>query len=759
MVLVTFDAVRVNKVVCKRLPEEIEPFTGTTPTVGEIETLVQFCVLHENVDALLYAIDDGFAVKKIILHGVVVPTVTVMVAVALFVSPIAVSRYVFAEIRGPVETKPDGRAEEMTGLEFCVMRLVMQFSVTHLRVADPPEITEAGTALNEVMVQGSKPSSSAEAENGLIHISAITRTAHKNIFFICALYHIDRFCQIPIFDLQKSLGYKNSKLFCALKFFLRGQATFLNKKTKTMKKGYFFSVMAILCLTATAFFSTPSRAQQTGPTINYQKFFGGSGDDFIYKIMPTSDGGFLFLGKTNSSDGDFPGNYGGYDASIVKTDAEMNMEWSGHYGGNKDEEFRDGTTADFGYIVVGSTTTSNQGDDVVGQHGAAGVSDYWVVKIAFDGTLLEQICLGGDTTDEGHSITRISQTTVMVGGNAMSNKNDDDNTSDVTGNHGGYDAWFATLNAETLELISQKTFGGSGDDYVTDLIYDGTVFCTMTGNTNSLDGDWEGYTSAGTITGTTLRFSANNYLINVRSILSENGNNYINCIEESSNGMYVYGGTSNSNMWSFDLTQDHLSQNWSGENGGSDIDTLIGMCVAEEHMIAVGGTKSSDGDITVNQGGYDFVLIRKNGSGDLIWIKTSGGTGNDIAESIVATGNGSYLVAGSSDSNDGDMSGNKGGVDGCVISYYGGFGTFDENIQSNLSVQIYPNPLSESAMISFNNIQPVEYTVMDVVGRVLAKHKVTENVVTFERNNLPNGVYFFHIVSTNETITEKVIIQ
>lgn len=52
-VLVEDVAVRVKVVVVVRFPEEMEPFTGTEPTVGEIDAVVQFEVVQAMVDAVL----------------------------------------------------------------------------------------------------------------------------------------------------------------------------------------------------------------------------------------------------------------------------------------------------------------------------------------------------------------------------------------------------------------------------------------------------------------------------------------------------------------------------------------------------------------------------------------------------------------------------------------------------------------------------------------------------------------------------------
>ncbi len=110
-------AVRVKVVVVVRLPEEMEPLVGTPLMVGEMEAEVQFEVVQAMVDAVLYGMDEGVVVKVLIVQGERVPTDTVVVAVTLLFSPIAVRRYVLVVVSAPVATWPEASGEEMTGVD------------------------------------------------------------------------------------------------------------------------------------------------------------------------------------------------------------------------------------------------------------------------------------------------------------------------------------------------------------------------------------------------------------------------------------------------------------------------------------------------------------------------------------------------------------------------------------------------------------------------------------------------------------------
>jgi hypothetical protein len=97
---------------------------------------------------------------------------------------------------------------------------------------------------------------------------------------------------------------------------------------------------------------------------------------------------------------------------------------------------------------------------------------------------------------------------------------------------------------------------------------------------------------------------------------------------------------------------------------------------ADGGYIIVGITNSNDGDVSGNHGGYsDVWVVKLNGTGNLQWQKCLGGTNYDKGFSIQQTSDGGYIMAGSTDSNDGDVSGNHGGGDDVWVAKLDGVGT------------------------------------------------------------------------------------
>ncbi len=220
----------------------------------------------------------------------------------------------------------------------------------------------------------------------------------------------------------------------------------------------------------------------TNGTLQWQKCLGGTKDDGANTVLQTSDGGYLAGGYVLSDDGDVTSNHGYYDAWIVKLNTTGSIDWQKTYGGSGEEDARTVIhTDDGGFLFAGYTNSTN--GDVVGNHGDY---DTWIVKINATGTIDWQKTYGGSGDDEAESVIRTSDGEYLVSG--YTNSND----GDVTGNHGGYDAWIIKIDANG-NLKWQKTVGGTEDDDArsTAVQVDNSTYL-ISGSTYSNDGDVTG---------------------------------------------------------------------------------------------------------------------------------------------------------------------------------------------------------------------------------------------------------------------------
>src|SRR6185436_13405537 len=73
-------------------------------------------------------------------------------------------------------------------------------------------------------------------------------------------------------------------------------------------------------------------------------------------------------------------------------------------------------------------------------------------------------------------------------------------------------------------------------------------------------------------------------------------------------------------------------------------------------FIVVGHTYSFNGDVQGNHGGSDIWVLKFDKNGIIEWKKALGGTGHEYASCILHQRDGSLLIGGLTDSNDGDVS-------------------------------------------------------------------------------------------------------
>jgi gliding motility-associated-like protein len=351
------------------------------------------------------------------------------------------------------------------------------------------------------------------------------------------------------------------------------------------------------------------------PAIVWQKCYGSFNGDYTQTIRPTSDGGYIVAGYTESNGGDVVGYHGNLyinDIWILKLKADGSIEWQKCLGGDYMETGADiRQTPDGGYIVAG--TGSSKNCSITGNHGGL---DYWVVKLDSKGDIKWQKMLGGSANEYAYSIDITNDGGYVVTGETESND------GDVKGNHGLRDYWVVKLDGNGI-LQWQKCLGGSKDEESYSIRATNDGGCIVAGYTESSDGD------------VTTNYGKRDYWV---AKLNNTGN---------LQWQKSLGGSEFDGAWSVQLTPD----------GG---------------YIVAGYSSSNDGNVSGNHNGLgpgdqDFWVVKLGSDGTLQWQKCYGGDKNEIAYYIQTTSDGGYLVAGSSESSNGDLSCNAGITDMWVI--------------------------------------------------------------------------------------------
>jgi len=497
---------------------------------------------------------------------------------------------------------------------------------------------------------------------------------------------------------------------------------------------------AILSLLAFLFYNF-SLAQ--APAITWQKTLGGSTDDTGMNCRQTRDGGYIVVGQSNSNDHDVSGNHGHSDYWVVKSDALGNIKWQHSYGGSGYEFAMDVVqTNDNGYVVVG-TTSSNDGQ-VSGNHGA---NDFWVIKIDSVGTLLWQKCYGGSSEDFPNQIIQTRDNCFLIAGGVFSNN------GDVMGSHGNYDYWLIKIDS-TGSLLWQKTYGGSMYDMCYSVFQTNDGGYVTIGETNSTDGDLIG------------NVVSNGWLLKIDSVGNKEWGKLLSTttgdretgqyVEQTSDMGFIIAATKFTVSPYVDYHVIKLDKNanlqWEKTLGSSADDFPFFIHQTADRGYCIGGyTRGNDQDINgKNHGSDDYWLVKLDSSGNFLWQKTLGGSNSEIAKALDVTDDGGYIVMGYTASNDGDVTGNHGGVDFWLVK----LGPDPSNVMDikNNIFAVYPNPTSSSLQFP--------YKFMNIAIYNNEGKKVSEcyDADILNIQSLPLGMYYIQAFTyKNELLNSSFI--
>ncbi len=487
------------------------------------------------------------------------------------------------------------------------------------------------------------------------------------------------------------------------------------------------------------------------PVIEWQQSLGGINYDVGYDIQPTADGGYIATGTTESANSGNVGNLqGAADCWLIKMDATGAIEWQRTLGGSDtDEAFSIRQTSDGGYIL-GAHTNSNDGD-VSGHHGNR---DYWIVKMDATGAIEWQRALGGSGNENFGSVVQTSDGGYFVSG--LSNSNN----GNVTGNHGQFDIWVLKLDQDGA-IQWQKTLGGSDFDSAADAIQTADGGFAIAGFSRSIDGDLSFSRGAEDVwiiklTDTGAFEWSNTFGGNVidvaTSIQQTSDGGYVTVGFTSSNNGDVSGNHGGSDYWVLKLGATGDLE-WQRTFGGtsSEICTVVRQ-TSDGGYIVGGHTNSNDGQVTGYHGGdSDCWIVRLDPSGNLIWQKAIGGSGNDQMFAVEETTEGGFVFAAFTTSIDGDVLGNQGGFDFWVVKLSSGItGVADSPSTLAGGISMFPNPTSGLFRISLEaGAIPVKAVLTEAGGKIVGS-KTIDDSGYMDLSDLPGGVYFLTITDLND---------
>ena len=346
------------------------------------------------------------------------------------------------------------------------------------------------------------------------------------------------------------------------------------------------------------------------PETEWERTYGGGGEDEARSVIQTSDGGYAMAGWTSSF------GAGSLDFWLVKTNASGQIDWHQAYGGTRsDRAFSVIETTDGGYVLAGETWSFS------------GSADFWLVKTGSDGSMEWNRTYSGLGRDEAYAgAIQTYDGGYLLGG-----------YTDVFGK--GQDFWLVKTNSSG-DMVWNATFGGESNDVALSLV-------------QTSDG---GYAVAGD----TASFGAqvqDAYVVKVDSSghmewnRTYGGSRYDSAREiiQTSDGGYAIVGFTESygaglrDVW---LVKTDLAGNmqWNQTYGEQNHDNGDSVVQTNCGGYAIAGTKN------FRTGNGDFWLIRADSAGGIQWNKTYGGSREDWGYSMIQTSDEGYAIVGLTES-------------------------------------------------------------------------------------------------------------
>ena len=334
----------------------------------------------------------------------------------------------------------------------------------------------------------------------------------------------------------------------------------------------------------------------------------------------------------------------------------LSILWQQCYGGSDGDFGVSVLPTNSGFMLLGQSSSNDM--QVSGNHGE---EDFWLVNIDSSGNYLKSTCYGGTDEDYAFKMKACLDGGYILFGEPFSNN------GSVTNNHGGGDYWLIKVDKDG-NLQWQKCFGGSCNDDSRDIAITADSGFVCTGSSCSLNGDITG--NHGAYDFWVVKVDKNGNLQWEQSFGGSSQDDGL-CVTSTNDGGFILGGWTGStdgnvqclhhseiDAWVIKLDSAGNIE-WQKCYGGSLTDCITSIIQLDDgtYMYA-GTTESNDGDVSGNHGGYDYWVIKTDQWGNLIWQKCFGGGNDETPYFIKRLSDGNFIIGGDTYSNDGDITNN-----------------------------------------------------------------------------------------------------
>jgi hypothetical protein len=365
-----------------------------------------------------------------------------------------------------------------------------------------------------------------------------------------------------------------------------------------------------------------------------------------------------------------------YFTPLVPLEGRVFQQWDRSSGGtNADIGGILAKTSDGGYVVGGYSYSEPSGNKTSSNFGDA---DFWLTRLNANGDTLWDRAFGGSSAEFLNSVRATADGGFILAG--FSDSATDGNKTSP--NLGLSDFWIVRLDADGNKLWD-RSFGGSRDDVIIDLIQTSDGGFAFTGSSWSTNGTTIP-TNFGFSDTWVVRLDVNGELLWERSFGGD-GWDQMQRIQQTADGGFLLVGASDSNP-SGNKTSPHFGEDdawilrldavgnkvWEISYGGEQLDSADAFAFTVDGGILVAGNSASGttgNKTSVNFGGFDFWLLRLDGSGNKLWERTYGGSGQEALLTMRLAQDGGALLGGESNSgSDGNKSaGNYGDFDAWLV--------------------------------------------------------------------------------------------
>ena len=279
---------------------------------------------------------------------------------------------------------------------------------------------------------------------------------------------------------------------------------------------------------------------------------------------------------------------------------------------------------------------------------------------------------GAENDDYPYSVIQLTNGDYLFAGATKSATHEIDT---LHGDLSWIDVWIVKTD-QNGNIIWTQTYGGTADDYATQIIQTsdgGYAFC---GASRSSDYEVTGHHGSNSYFDYwVVKIDSLGHLLWEKSFGGD-GDDVANSIKQTYDGGYIVAGYSNSTNG--DVVGNHGGSKdywiirldgsgnliWSKSLGGSQTDVANSIIQARDSSYVVTGyTFSNDGDVTGNHGSGDFWTVKLDTGGAVIWKKSYGGAKSDEAFSVIQSSDNGFVVGGFTNSTDGNITSNHGGSD------------------------------------------------------------------------------------------------